>query len=64
MDVALAEEAAAGSEGDQDTNLGIVNVYHDDAFAFHRNDIEYTITALGNAEPRLLPILQSWQFTN
>ena len=66
MDVALGEEGAPSNTADQSTNLGIVNVYHDDTFSvtFHRNGIGYTITAVSDAEPWLIPILQSWEFTN
>jgi hypothetical protein len=46
--------------------LGIINVYRDDtlSFTFHRNGISYAVTALPEDEPWLLPILQSWEFTD
>jgi hypothetical protein len=42
------------------------NVYHADtlAFSFHCNGIAYTVTALPGSEDWLLPILQSWEFTD
>jgi len=66
MDVALGEEGAPSSNEDQPANLGIVNVYHEDAFSvgFHRKGIAYTITAVSDAGAWLIPILQSWEFTN
>jgi hypothetical protein len=66
MDVALGEEAAPRTTSDQSTTLGVINVYRADtlAFAFHRNGIVYTITTLPASESWLLPILQSWQFTD
>jgi hypothetical protein len=65
MDVALGEEGAPNAASDQSTSLGIINVYHADtlAFAFHRNGVAYTVTALPDDETWLLPILQSWEFT-
>jgi hypothetical protein len=66
MDVALGEEGAPNASSDQSTTLGIINVYHADtlAFAFHRNGVAYTVTTLPENESWLLPILQSWEFTD
>ncbi len=66
MDVALGEEGTPNNSDDQPTTLGIVNVYHDDTFnvGFHRKGIAYSVTAVSGAEPWLIPILQSWEFTN
>jgi hypothetical protein len=66
MDVALGEEGAPNDASDQPTNLGIINVYHDDMlrYAFHKTGIGYTITAMPGEGSWLLPILQSWEFTN
>jgi hypothetical protein len=70
MDVALGEEGTPDANTDQSTNLGIVNVYRDDMYSvsFHRNGIMYTVTTGDIDADRnalwLLPILQSWQFTN
>jgi hypothetical protein len=66
MDVALGEEGAPNASSDQSTTLGIINVYHQDtvAYSFHRNGIAYTVTTLPGSEAWLLPILQSWEFTD
>jgi hypothetical protein len=66
MDVALGEEATPRTTSDQSTTLGVINVYHADtlAFAFHHNGIAYTLTTLPESKEWLLPILQSWEFTN
>ena len=67
LDVATGEEGTANTNTDQPTGLGVVTVYRDNVFAvsFHRNGVAYTVTA---ADPDqmtwLLPILQSWQFTD
>jgi hypothetical protein len=65
MDVALGEEGAPSPTTDQSTTLGVINVYHEDtvAYSFHRHGIAYTITTLPGSETWLLPILQSWEFT-
>ena len=66
MDVALGTEGSPVGTSDQSTALGVINVYRDDtvAYSFHRNGIAYTVTALPESERWLLPILQSWEFTN
>ena len=66
MDVAIGEEGTPNNSDDQPTTLGIVNVYHDDTFnvGFHHKGIAYSVTAVSGAEPWLIPILQSWEFTN
>jgi hypothetical protein len=66
MDVALGEEGAPGASSDQSTTLGVINVYHADtlAYSFHRHGIAYTVTTLPGNEGWLLPILQSWEFTD
>ena len=66
MDVALGEEGTPNNSDDQPTTLGIVNVYHNDTLnvGFHRKGIAYSVTAVSGAEPWLIPILQSWEFTN
>jgi hypothetical protein len=61
-----------GAEGipntitDQSTNLGIVLVSRDNVYSasFHRNSIAYTVVTNPDDADWLLPILQSWQFTN
>jgi hypothetical protein len=65
MDVALGEEGTPNPTSDQSTTLGVINVYHADtlAFSFHRKGIAYTVTTLPGNENWLLPILQSWEFT-
>jgi hypothetical protein len=65
--VGTGEEAPPGSATDQSTQLGIVTVFHEDneSVAFHRNGIAYTVSSIQpDAQAWLLPILQSWQFTN
>jgi hypothetical protein len=66
MDVALGEEGTPNDSDDQPTTLGIVNVYHDNTFnvGFHHKGIAYSVTAVSGADPWLIPILQSWEFTN
>jgi hypothetical protein len=66
MDVALGEEGTLVDSTDQGTDLGIINVFHDDTYsvAFHRKGVEYTITTTADNETWLLPIIQSWEFTN
>ena len=51
---------------DQSTTLGIINVHRDDtvAYAFQRNGVAYTVMTLPGSEGWLLPVLQSWEFTN
>src|SRR5262249_21795590 len=51
---------------DQSTDLGVVNVLYDDNFdvTFHRKGISYEVHSQPDAKPWLLPILQSWDFTN
>jgi|KBSSwiStaDraftv2_1062776.scaffolds.fasta_scaffold458075_2 hypothetical protein len=66
MDVALGTEGTPSGASDQSTTLGIIDVHRDDtvAYTFHRNGIAYTVTTLRGSESWLLPILQSWEFTN
>ena len=67
LDVALGAEGAPDTGTDQSTTLGVINAYHDDIYSvsFHRNGIAYTVSsgALA-AETWLLPVLQSWEFTD
>jgi hypothetical protein len=68
LDVAIGEEGAPNADGDQPTNLGVVHVYRNETYnvSFHRKGIAYTVVTNpdNDAAARLLPILQSWEFTN
>jgi hypothetical protein len=66
MDVALGEEGGPSNFSDQPTKLGIVNVYRDGLYgvAFQRNGIAYVVTSILDHDDWLLPILQSWEFTD
>ena len=67
LDVALGTEGAPDTGTDQPTTLGVINAYHDDIYSvsFHRNAIAYTVSSGAlSAETWLLPILQSWEFTD
>jgi hypothetical protein len=67
LDVGTGEEAPPGTATDQSEQLGIVTISHEDnvRVSFHRNGITYTVSSIQpDAQAWLLPILQSWQFTN
>jgi hypothetical protein len=67
MDVALGEEGSPNGADDQSTQLGIVNVVRLDNFdvSFHHKGITYSVSSVGpDVKTWLLPILQSWDFTN
>jgi hypothetical protein len=61
-----AHEGAPSRASDQSTTLGVISVYHADtvAYSFHRHGIAYTMTTLPDNETWVLPILQSWEFTD
>ena len=64
LDVGTGKEGAPDTNTDQSTTLGVVNVYRDNLYSvsFHRNGIAYSVTTESD-ESWLLPILQSWEFT-
>jgi hypothetical protein len=51
---------------DHSTELRIVSVVHGNnlGFAFHRNSIAYTVSSVQPEPAWLLPVLQSWVFTD
>ena len=65
LDVGIGEEGAPNTNTDQSTSLGVVNVYRDNVYSvsFHRNGIAYSVVTSDN-ESWLVPILQSWEFTD
>jgi hypothetical protein len=64
LDIALGEEAPAGSAGDQSDSLAIVHVLHNDLLeiAFDKNGISYLVQATNGDATSTLDILKSWQF--
>jgi hypothetical protein len=64
LDIALGEEAPAGTAADEPDTLGIVRVYRDDMFemTFVKNGISYNVRTLPEDGTTTLNILKSWQF--
>ena len=64
FDVALGEEAPAGSAQDEPDTLGIVHVYHGDMFemTFVKDGISYVVQSLPEYATTTLDILKSWHF--
>jgi hypothetical protein len=66
LDVASGEEFLPNSASDQSTTLGVVKVHRDNTCtaSFVRNGIAYSVVTNVDGADWLLPILQSWAFTN
>jgi hypothetical protein len=64
LDVALGEEAPAGTASDQPDTLSIVHVFRNDLFeiTFVKNGISYLVQSLPENATSTLDILKSWQF--
>jgi hypothetical protein len=64
LDVALGEEAPAGSAADEPDTLGIVRAYRDDMFemTFVKNGIGYVVQTVPENATSTINILKSWHF--
>jgi hypothetical protein len=64
LDIALGEEGAASTAGDQPSTLAVVHIYRNDLveITFVKNGISYNVQTLPERATSTLDILKSWEF--